>query len=314
MKDGTTVIERASSVDADKIDGITLIIPAYNEAEGIVSTLGDISKISDQVRYSVEIIVVDDGSTDTTGKIARELGARVISHPKNSGYGRALITGIENSTYNTVVIIDADGTYPVEAIVDIVRVYKKGFDMVVGARKGKHYSRNFRSLVLRKLFRFLAEFSCGESIPDINSGLRIFDREKALSLREFLSTGFSFTTTITLLFFLNHYFVGYFPIEYRQRIGKSHVHFFRDSLRSLQIIVTVIAQYNPLKLYLLQLITLLSGYTVIALLYVLGPLQQPIYWQLGSIGWSALNIITALAITTTAFMGRQKPEVLRSTL
>ncbi len=191
---------------------------------------------------------------------------------------------------------------------------KKGFDMVVGARRGKHYSRNFRSLVLRKLFRFLAEFSCGESIPDINSGFRIFDREKALSFRGSLSTGFSFTTTITLLFFLNHYFVGYFPIEYKQRIGTSHVHFFRDSLRSLQIIVTVIAQYNPLKLYLLQIITLLSGYTVIALLHAFGPLQQPIYWQLGSIGWSALNLITALAITTTAFMGRQKPKVLRSTL
>ena len=65
MKVGPTVTERSSSADADKIDGITLIIPAYNEAGGIVSTLGDISKISDQVSYSVEVVVVDDGSTDT---------------------------------------------------------------------------------------------------------------------------------------------------------------------------------------------------------------------------------------------------------
>lgn len=298
--------------DSVEIDGVTLIIPAYNEADGITSTLSDVFKVLNQVGYLFEVIVVDDGSTDTTGVIAQELGARVISHPINCGYGLALITGIENSTYSTIVIMDADGSYPAEAIVDIVDVYKKGFHMVVGARQGKYYSGSYRSRVLRTLFRFLAEFSCGESIPDINSGLRVFDREKTLRLRESLSPGFSFTTTITLLFFLKKYFVGYFPIEYRQRIGKSHVHLFRDSLRSLQIIFTVIAQYNPLKLYLLQLFVLLTGYAVAALLHVFGFLQQPIYLQLITIAWSTSHLITALAIGTTSLMGQYQNQGVRS--
>src|SRR5204862_421596 len=81
------------------------------------------------------IVIVDDGSTDGTGDIARELGARVISHPTNMGYGASLKTGIRHASHDRIVITDADGTYDVAAIPSLARDLES-FHMVVGARRG----------------------------------------------------------------------------------------------------------------------------------------------------------------------------------
>jgi glycosyltransferase involved in cell wall biosynthesis len=269
--------------------GLSIIIPTYNEAGAIGSTLDSLKSTLSGMGVMHEIIVVDDGSDDGTSDIVARYPVRIVKHPVNSGYGRSILSGIEAATYRMIAITDADGTYPVAALPNLWAMHSKGFAMTVGARTGPHVSPSIAKGILRSLFRCLAEFTCGRRIPDINSGFRIFDKRPVLAWRESLSMGFSFTTTITLLFMLNHGFVGYMPIDYQKREGKSKIKMWRDTLRSLQIIVTTIAQYNPLKLFVLLLMMQSLG-SLLLLLIVAGP-----GWL---IAWQGVWIVTALGIVS----------------
>lgn len=223
----------------------SVIVPALNEEQGIAAVL-------DQLRSLLpvpEIIVVDDGSTDRTGEIARAQGARVLAHPMPGGYGRSLKDGIKAATHDVIVIADADGTYPIERIPDLLAALALGNDMVVGARQGPEYRGTFLKMPARLLFKWLVEFTTGRRIPDINSGLRAFRKSQMLSFTDDLCNGFSFTTTLTLIYCLTGKFVAFVPIAYSRRLGHSKVRFLRDSLRTLQYITEVIAVYNPLKLF-----------------------------------------------------------------
>src|SRR5258708_16784192 len=188
--------------------GITVVIPAFNESASIEKTLDVLKRTLQTLSRPTEVIVVNDGSVDNTAALAVAADVRVINHPINSGYGRSILTGVDSAKYETIAIVDADGTYPIEVLPDLLKLYDQGFDMVVGSRQGKHYQASISKRLLRIIFRSLAEFTCGRSIPDINSGFRVFRRRPVLMERESISSGFSFTTTITLLFMLNHLFVG----------------------------------------------------------------------------------------------------------
>ena len=198
-----------------------------------------------------EIVVVDDGSTDGTASAAESAGSIVLRHPANGGYGRSLMDGIQAAQHDIIVITDGDGTYPVERISDLVRKIEEGFDMAVGARQGTQQYDSLLRAPARLLFKFLVEFTTGAHIPDINSGMRSFRKSQVLPYFPDLCQGFSFTTTLTLIYKLTGKFIVYLPIEYHKRIGKSKVSVIRDSLRTLQYVVEVIVTYNPLKLFLL---------------------------------------------------------------
>lgn len=229
----------------------SVVIPAYNEEKGIGHVIERILSVGKQTGVAFEIIVVDDYSTDATRDIAGRYPVRVVRNVQNFGYGYSVKQGILAASEADIVITDADGTYPVEALPELMREYERGFDMVVGARQGKHYRGSFLKYPARLLFLWLSEFAAGRRIPDINSGLRIFKKPLALRYFHTFSSGFSFTTTITLAFMLNAHSIGYVPIAYDARIGKSKVRYFRDTLRSGQIIVESILFYNPIKIYLL---------------------------------------------------------------
>jgi glycosyltransferase involved in cell wall biosynthesis len=237
---------------------ISVVIPALNEGGAIGATVTDIATALAATKLlPFEIIVVDDGSTDDTGKVAAEAGAQVVRHPHNVGYGRSLKKGIEAATYDTIAICDADGTYPAAAIPELVRLYNEGFDMVVGQRHGPRYRESAFKMPLRALLRFLVEWTAGRHIPDINSGLRVFSREAAMKYFPHLCDTFSFTTSMTLAYMMTKRFVTYYKIEYFERTGSSKVRLFKDSLRTLQYIVEAIVYYNPLKIFLL--VSLICG-------------------------------------------------------
>ncbi|MDC0120699.1 glycosyltransferase family 2 protein [Amylibacter sp.] len=231
---------------------VSVIIPAYNESTAIGPTVINVKQVLFDANYeNFEIIVVDDGSGDDTAKNAKAAGARVIQHPHNIGYGRALKTGITESKYDTIVITDSDGTYPINEIPSLLHRYIKGFDMVVGARTGNHYRGSAIKWPLRLLLKFLVEWTAGRSIPDINSGLRVFSKKTIISFLPHLCDTFSFTTSLTLAYMMTGRFVGYQNIPYEERIGKSHVKLWSDSFKTLQFIIQAIAYYNPLKLFML---------------------------------------------------------------
>jgi glycosyltransferase involved in cell wall biosynthesis len=243
---------------------ISVIVPMYNEENAIAGCLKKLSKELLSFAPNHEIIVVNDGSTDASMARVMECNIpslKIIEHAENIGYGKSLLDGILSANNECIAIIDSDGSYPVERLKELYSYYPR-FDMVVGARQGLEFRKGLFKRPARLMFKFLAKYASGRDVPDVNSGLRIFKKSVVLSFREMLCTGFSFTTTITLLFMLNHFFVKYVPVEYNKREGKSKVKHFKDTLRAGQIIVQAIAYYNPIKLFLL--IANLCAFTAIA--------------------------------------------------
>jgi polyisoprenyl-phosphate glycosyltransferase len=272
--------------------GISVVIPAFNEGQGVGLTVERIKLQTSHLCCPVEILVVDDGSEDETEALAKKVGARTLRHPHNLGYGAALKTGIRGASYDTIVISDADGTYPADAIPQILDLYGRGYDMVVGARTGQSYRGSALKWPMRLILRFLVEWTTGRRIPDINSGLRVFSRERMTRFLPTLSNSFSFTTSATLVYMLGGLFVIYVPIKYDQRIGQSHVRMWRDSLRTLQYIVRTIALFNPMKLFvLLTIFCGLGGIAALFLLFLAGR------WDLGLL---VLAISTLVAILVFA--------------
>jgi glycosyltransferase involved in cell wall biosynthesis len=230
---------------------ISIIIPAFNEEDVIIETIERCNKVLKEIGdENSEVIIVDDCSTDLTRERAISAGARVISHPHNSGYGRSLKDGIRAAKNDTIAITDADGTYPLESIPALYADYKKGFDMVVGARQGKNYDESMKKKLLRLILKNLVEFTAGRKIEDINSGLRIFSRKTIMQYFDTLCDTFSFTTSVTLAYMMTGKFVKYIPISYLKRVGKTKVKLFRDTLRTLQYIIEAILYYNPIKIFL----------------------------------------------------------------
>jgi glycosyltransferase involved in cell wall biosynthesis len=232
---------------------VSVVCPAYNEGGTVGKTVATIHTVMASTGLDYEIIVINDGSTDSTAEEASLAGATVFSHPVNAGYGAALKTGILKARYDWIAIIDSDGTYPIEMLPELL-TYVPDFDMVVGARTGKFYWNSTIKSAARLFFLWLSEFVTGKHIPDINSGFRIFRKQIAQQHLARISNGFSFTTTLTLAMFLEGHFIKYVPVAYYPRAdGKSKVRHFRDTLKALEVLVKAILYYNPIKLYLILL-------------------------------------------------------------
>ena len=117
------------------------------------------------------VLVVDDGSTDNSLKILENFPVRIYQHPYNLGYGAALKTGIINADSDIVCILDAEGTYPVKAIPELVSLLiGKNLDMVVGARVNANVAIPAIRKPAKWMISQLAKLSVGAKIPDINSG------------------------------------------------------------------------------------------------------------------------------------------------
>jgi len=269
------------------MEGISVIIPALNEEHAIGAVIEEIKSNLTKACKEFEIIVVNDGSTDRTGQVAQEKGSKLLKHPISAGYGASINDGLKQAKYNGVVIVDADGTYPIAKIPELIS-YLGEFDMVVGARTGKNYRGSLLKHPLRKFFKLLCEFVTGVQIPDANSGLRAFKKDVVMKFEDNFCPGFSFTTTITLALHLNGYFVKYLPIEYYKRKGRSNIKMFRDTLRATQIITQAILYYNPIKLFLLLTIVTFS---LSMLLLVLSILMQSLSALLFSVSLFTVSFL-----------------------
>ncbi len=230
------------------MSSVSIIVPAYNEEEGISTTLAGIGLAMSRQAMEHEIIVVDDGSTDGTVDAAqRREGVRLIQHHTNRGYGAAIKTGIRQARCDWIAIIDADGTYPPEALPVLLDEIEQ-CDMVVGARPPGDLpaARRPAKWLLARLAEYLAE----TRIPDLNSGMRVFRKDVALSYFNILPSAFSFTITITIAFLSDHYLVKFVPIPYQRREGRSKIKPVQDTLNFMQLILRTIMYFNPLKVLL----------------------------------------------------------------
>jgi glycosyltransferase involved in cell wall biosynthesis len=245
--------------------GLSVIIPAYNEEGGIAGVVERLQAVLSGMALATEVIVVDDGSADQTAARAEAAGAVVVRHGQNRGYGASLKTGIRRARFDRVAILDADGTYPPEALPELWAAAADQ-DMVVGARKkGKVHIPLVRRPA-KALLRWLASYLSGYPIPDLNSGFRIMRREVVLRYFSLLPSGFSFTTTITLAMLVAGFDVRYVDIEYHRRTGRSHIRPIRDTLGFLALILRTVLYFNPLRIFLpLALFFMVAGAAVFLL-------------------------------------------------
>lgn len=248
---------------------LSVVIPAYNEEQGISNVIDNLTKVFQVNGVSFEIIVVDDGSVDNTAKVAKLKNVTLIQNPCNLGYGASIKKGIVRSSFEFVSIIDADETYSPSDLLKLLEFSVNGFDMVVGVREKVYSSGLFFKHPARFMFRFLSEFVAGRKIPDINSGLRVFKKSTLLKFLDNTCQGFSFTTSVTLMMLLEGSSVKFVPIGYFKRSGKTKVHYFRDSLRTLQILIRTIIFYNPIKLFLLISLLAFLGFLINLAVYLI---------------------------------------------
>ncbi|MBI4614062.1 MAG: glycosyltransferase family 2 protein [Planctomycetes bacterium] len=236
----------------DGVPDVSVVLAAFNEEDSIGPEIERISRSLDASGFSWELLVVDDASTDRTAERAAASGrVRLLSHPVNLGSGSARKTGTEAARGRIVVWTDADMTYPNERIPELVRfLEEKGYAQVVGARTSEQGTHKALRVPAKWFVRSLASFLAGREIPDLNSGLRAFRRDVAMRYLHLLPPGFSCVSTMTLAFLCNSHPVGYLPIDYAKRVGRSKFHPGKDAFRYALQVVRMITFYNPLKVFL----------------------------------------------------------------
>jgi len=227
---------------------VSIVIPAYNEEDAIATQIKSIQSVMNNTSWRYEIIVVNDGSTDNTAERANIPDVKLLNFTENRGYGASLKTGITTARADLIVIIDADGTYPSEAIPEMLARSDK-YDMVVGSRVGENVNIPFNRRGAKWFLRLLASYLSGKHIPDLNSGLRVFKKSIVEQFYDILPPGFSFTTTITLALLCNEFLVYYHPINYFKRVGSSKIQ-PTHAYNFLLLILRTIVYFNPLKIFL----------------------------------------------------------------
>ena len=225
---------------------LSIVIPAKDEAVSLPGVLKELK----QRHPDAELVVVDDGSSDATGAVAREHGAVVVRNPYSLGNGAAVKAGVRAAQGTLVVCMDADGQHAPADVARLLELQAQGYDMVVGARTGSRSQASPWRHLANTFYNALSSWMTGHRILDLTSGFRAVDAARFREFLHLLPNGFSYPTTITMAFFRAGYRVGYLPIEAAKRQGKSHIKPFRDGVRFLLIIFKIATLYSPLKIFL----------------------------------------------------------------
>lgn len=240
-------IESTTSGDLD----VTVALAVYNEEGHITEEVERIREALAGSPYSFEIVVVDDASTDgSVAELARIPDIQLIRLSKNRGSGFARKTATSAARGRVVVWSDVDMTYPNDRIPELVKELETGYDQVVGARRTEEGTHKVFRVPAKWLIRKLASFLVDEPIPDLNSGLRAFRRDVGKQFLHMLPAGFSCVTTLTMCFLSNGYSVGYMPIDYAERSGRSKFHWYRDTKRYLTQVIRMVLTFNPLRVFM----------------------------------------------------------------
>jgi len=229
---------------------LTILLPTYNEEEAICPVMDGILEVMQGLSVSYEILVLNDGSTDRTCALLENYPqVRIESHERNRGNGAARTTGVKAARGKWVLMIDADGTYPADAIPQMLEEAKSA-DMVIGARTTEKGTLRLLRSGAKGFIRALASYMTQTNIPDLNSGMRIIRKELIPQFFSILPTTHSWVSTITMAFLSSGYRVKWMPIDYFKRIGRSTFHPVRDTYNYLTLVVRTIMYFNPLRAFI----------------------------------------------------------------
>jgi glycosyltransferase involved in cell wall biosynthesis len=249
---------------------VSVVIPCLNEAETIAECVRRSRDVLDGSGLVGEVIVVDNGSIDGSGDLARAAGAIVVEEPRR-GYGSAYLAGLDIAAGDYIVMVDADLTYDFDEIPRFVEELDHGAQLVVGNRM-----QSIRPGAMPWLSRLGNPLLSGflnvlhrTNISDVHCGMRALRRE-VLSVLNLRTVGMEFASEMVIRATRERLDVREVPIELHPRVGRSKLSPFRDGWRHLRVILV----YNPTFLFLLPgLAMLLAGSVITLLVFV----QVPIF-------------------------------------
>lgn len=196
---------------------LSVVLPVYNERDNIKKTVEDsVGFLSAQnIFEQYEIILVDDGSYDGTVEILKNLVVcnnyiRLVTHSKNLGYGRALVSGIKVANFPWVLLMDADGQFKLSSIKDFAE-YLMEYDMVVGYRN-KRRDSSYRVL-LGKIYTFFTCIFFGLKLKDVNCGFKLFKKD-ILKFNDAICHAGAFYTNIFIKAKTHQYKIKEIPVEH----------------------------------------------------------------------------------------------------
>src|SRR3989339_741784 len=252
---------------------ISIIVPIYNEEESIKNVIPKLIKFISGINIDYEIITVNDGSKDNSlAELKKIEGIKIIDHKKNRGYGASLKTGMKNSKYDWIMIIDADETYPVEAIPELVK-NMDGYDLIVGSREKRGNAIPLERRHAKQFLNRFASYLAGKNIPDLNSGLRIFRKDIVFKYWPLFPQRFSFTSTLTMICATRGYETIFVPIDYHKRAGKSSIKAV-DFFNFLKLICKLSLFFKPLKVFAPLSLLFLMLAIIAPTLYVAGVVNR----------------------------------------
>jgi glycosyltransferase involved in cell wall biosynthesis len=231
----------------------TVVLPAYNEGAALPHVLDELGEYLDS---TYEVLVVDDGSTDDTAEVAKRYPVRLVQHASNRGKGVAIRTGITDAEGENVVIMDADATYPVPAIKEMVELLDD-HDLVRGVRESEPESMPFVNRVGNWFFNKLLTVSHGLEGTDHLTGLYAIRRSEAVRLGT-EARGFDIETEIGIKAKARGLREAEIPISYLPRVGEKKLSPWKDGLRILGRVIVLLLIYNPTLTFIVPGLVLMA--------------------------------------------------------
>lgn len=225
-----------------KFEKITILIPCHNEEKGIAKVISGIpyNKLKKQ-GYSVEVVVIDNNSSDKTNDLAKSAGASVIFENKK-GKGNAIKTGFLNLTRDTkyVVMMDGDNTYKAHEITRLIEPLESKFaDVIIGSRLSGRMRKNslrFQNRVANWAYTFLVRQFYKANITDVLSGYFAWKREVIETLHPHLdSEGFEIEMEMITKMVKLKFEIYSVPITYDEREGQTKIEAIKDGIRILHV-------------------------------------------------------------------------------
>ena len=233
--------------DAGPRPEVSVVIPCLNEAATIAECVSDASTTLEQAGLDGEVVVVDNGSTDGSGELARAAGAVVVEEPRR-GYGSAYLAGLSAARGDYIVMVDADLTYDFGEIPRFVSELEDGAQFVVGNRMGdiKPGAMPFLSRIGNPMLSGFLNVLHRTNIHDAHCGMRAIRRD-VLPVLNLRTVGMEFASEMVIRASREQLDMREIPISLHPRVGESKLSPFRDGWRHLRVILV----YNPTFLFLI---------------------------------------------------------------
>ncbi len=288
---------------------VSVVLPCLNERDAVGACVREALAAGAAEGLRVEVVVVDNGCTDGSAAVARGAGARVVTET-TVGYGAALAAGIRSARAPVVVMADADSTYALDRLGELVRPVLCGSaDLVLGSRLGQASGQTMpllHRLVGTPTLTFLVREGAGVvGLSDSQSGFRAFRRDTMLGLG-LRSTGMEYASEMLIRASQASLRVAEVPLGYRPRVGESKLHTWRDGWRHLRLITRmsphVMLWYPGWALTVAAFLGFAVSFTAGAHATVGAPTWQPIFFS------PTMLVIGLGAILTAAVMGHHLPS------